>query len=108
MNGKSKPHGTIVWIAWSSAMLLLLFYVIDIVFEFNLLTFQVFMAIMMFFNILLLLINLSWILVLKNNNDGAQEKYDLVFRKSMFTLEQQAQRESERERSNSDGDKVEK
>jgi len=95
MNTNNKPHGKIVWLAWSIAMSLLLFYVIDTVFEFNLFTFQVFVAIMMFFIILLLLIILSWILILKNKYDLNGGKFAIVFNKMMKLLEQQSELEKE-------------
>jgi len=83
---KMKPAG-LVWIAWTIAMLLLLFFCVDKVFGFGILTFEVFVSIVLFFIIVLLLIVLGWILVLKTKFIDINRKCTMAFEKLMLELD---------------------
>jgi hypothetical protein len=58
----TKPLARIVLVAWSLAMIFLLFHVVDKVFEFHILNFEMFVSVLLFSIIILILLCLSWIL----------------------------------------------
>jgi len=68
----TKPLARIVFGAWSLAMVFLLFHVVDKVFEFDVLSFEVFVAVLSFSIIILILLCLSWILKWQNQHAKTQ------------------------------------
>jgi len=90
---KNQPAGKIVWIAWSLAMLMLLLWTIDSIFEFNVLSFEVFISIVLFFIVVLILIILGWVLVIRNRNAENHQKLTDAFSKFMFLIEQNPRKE---------------
>jgi hypothetical protein len=87
-NKSKQSAGKIVWIAWSIAMIMLLSFSVDRIFEFHLFSFEVFISIICFFIIVLLLINLGWILVIRNRHVENHEKLTAAFDRLMKELEQ--------------------
>ena len=84
---QKQPAGKIVWIAWSIAMLLLLFYVVDAVFVMNIMSFEVFISFVLFFIIVLLLITLGWILIIRNKYIESNRKVLSFLKKLMSDYE---------------------
>jgi hypothetical protein len=62
----TDPRGKLLWLAWSVAMLLILWFSIDRIFEFNILSFEVFVGITLFFIVVLQIIVLGWVLYIRN------------------------------------------
>jgi len=69
-----KPIAKIIWVSWSIAMLLLLYFCIDRVFEYGILSFEVFVGIVLFFIVVLLLLILGWVLNLRNRQIESHDK----------------------------------
>jgi len=89
---RMKPVG-IVWVAWSIAMLLLLFFSIDKVFEFNFFTFEIFVSIVLFFIVILLLIILGWVLVLIRPFQDINHKVSTAVAKILLELDRKEVKE---------------
>ena len=70
----TKPLARIVLVAWSLAMVFLLFHVVDKVFEFHVLNFEVFVSVLLFSKIILILLCLSWILKWQNRHAKIQDE----------------------------------
>jgi hypothetical protein len=70
----TKPLARIVFVSWSLAMIFLLFHVVDQVFEFHILNFEVFVSVLLFADIILILLCLSWILKWQNEHAKLQKK----------------------------------
>ena len=89
---RMKPVG-IVWVAWSIAMLLLLFFSIDRVFEFNFFSFEIFVSIVLFFIVILLLIILGWVLVLIRPVHDINNKVSAAVAKILLELDRKEVKE---------------
>jgi hypothetical protein len=81
-----RPEGKIIWISWSIAMLLLLCFCVDRVFEYKVLSFEVFVCVVLFFIVLLLLIILGWGLRLYNRQNETRERLINAIRKLEASL----------------------
>jgi hypothetical protein len=81
-----RPEGKIIWISWSIAMFLLLYFCIDRVFEYHILSWEVFVCTLLFFILLLLLIILGWVLRLRNRQHETHERLTNAIRKLETTL----------------------
>jgi Flp pilus assembly protein TadB len=83
---KEKPEGKIIWISWSMAMLLLLYFCVDRVFGYNVLSFEIFVFVVLFFILLLLLIILGWVLRLRNRQNETHERLTNAIKKLETSL----------------------
>jgi len=71
----TRPEVKVIWVAWSVSMLLILTFCIDKIMEFNLLSFELFISIVLLLIVLLLLIILSWVLILRNRQSKMHSKH---------------------------------
>jgi hypothetical protein len=84
---KNKPAGKVALIAWSIAMIMILFFVVDAIFQTNILSYDFFIFIIHFFSILLNLIILSWILIIRNRYQESSARVDETLRKLIDELD---------------------
>jgi amino acid transporter len=83
----TDPKGKLIWLVWSVAMLLILWFSIDRIFEFNLLSFEVFVGIVLFFIIVLQIIVLGWVLYIRNKTIEHNKRLTNAIRKIEKHLE---------------------
>jgi fatty acid desaturase len=76
-----RSAAKIIWLSWSIAMLLLLYFCVDRVFGYNILSFEVFVGLMLFFIVILLLIIFGWILHLRNRQKETFDNINYTLRK---------------------------
>jgi hypothetical protein len=75
---RTKPEIKVIWVAWSVSMLLILTFCIDRIMDFDLLSFEVFVSIVLFLIVLLLLVILSWVLIIRNRQAQTLEKHHVA------------------------------
>jgi Tfp pilus assembly protein PilO len=72
---KSDASGKLVLFGWSTAMFLLLLFSVDRIMQFNILSFEVFVGIVLFLIVILQLVILGWVLYLKNRARNSDERF---------------------------------
>jgi hypothetical protein len=70
----TDPKGKLILWVWSVAMLLILWFSTDRIFDFNILSFEVFTGIVLFFIVVLQIIVLGWVLYIRNKTIEHNER----------------------------------